>query len=106
MVILKIFGPNGSVLNNRFLLFSYYYHTIIKKNEKSTMNNRVILITGSRKGIGKYLSKYYTSKGFFVEGCSRNTPEWQLENYTHHEINVSNEKQVRQMLSSIRKRHK
>ena len=31
----------------------------------------VMIITGTRKGIGKYLAEYYTQNGFSVIGCSR-----------------------------------
>jgi 3-oxoacyl-[acyl-carrier protein] reductase len=33
--------------------------------------SKIIVITGTRKGIGKALSEYYLNKGFVVIGCSR-----------------------------------
>jgi len=66
----------------------------------------VVLITGTRKGIGRYLAEHFVSKGALVEGCSRTTPEWKLENYTHHCLDVADEAQVKAMLSSIQKRHR
>jgi 3-oxoacyl-[acyl-carrier protein] reductase len=66
---------------------------------------QVVLITGTRKGIGRYLAEHFVHKGALVEGCSRTAPEWELENYTHHCLDVANERQVRAMLSSIRKRY-
>lgn len=66
---------------------------------------QVVLITGTRKGIGRYLAEYYAGKGYIVEGCSRGTPEWECENYTHHNVDVADERQVRAMISSIGKRH-
>lgn len=65
----------------------------------------VILITGTRKGIGRHLAEHFVGKGALVEGCSRQAPDWQLENYTHHLADVTSEKDVRQMMSSIRRRH-
>ncbi|MFX0197625.1 MAG: SDR family NAD(P)-dependent oxidoreductase [Candidatus Hodarchaeota archaeon] len=67
---------------------------------------KVILITGTRKGIGRFLAEYYVGKGFLVEGCSRKPPDWDLKNYHHHITDVTNESQVKEMFSSIRERHK
>jgi 3-oxoacyl-[acyl-carrier protein] reductase len=63
------------------------------------------LITGTRKGIGRYLAEHFVRKGALVEGCSRAAPDWALENYTHHCLDVADEAQVRAMLSSIQQRH-
>lgn len=65
----------------------------------------VVLITGTRKGIGRYLAEHFVRKGAVVEGCSRNPPDWELENYMHHITGVADEKEVRAMLASIRERH-
>lgn len=65
----------------------------------------IMLITGTRKGIGRYLAEYYVQRGFIVEGCSRNAPDWTLDGYTHHCVDVTDEVHVRNMLDSIRKRH-
>ena len=68
-------------------------------------NNKSILITGSRKGIGKYLAQYYAAKGYLVFGCSRGDADFTLENYHHFCVDVANENQVKEMFSSIRKTH-
>lgn len=65
----------------------------------------VVLITGTRKGIGKYLVEHFISKGYLVEGCSRTEPDWNLAQYTHHCVDVSDEQEVKKMLNSIDKRH-
>lgn len=65
----------------------------------------VILITGTRKGIGKYLVEYYVGRGWLVEGCSREEADWTLPGYTHHCTDVADENGVRTMLASIRDRH-
>lgn len=65
----------------------------------------VVLITGTRKGIGRYLAEHFVRKGAIVEGCSREAPDWELPNYTHHCLDVANEVQVKNLLSSIQKRH-
>lgn len=69
------------------------------------MENQVVLITGTRKGIGEYLAHHFVEKGARVEGCSRKPPEWSLENYTHHCLDVSDEAAVKAMVKDAYKRH-
>lgn len=67
--------------------------------------SEVMLITGTRKGIGKFLAEYYAQRGFLVEGCSRKPPEWELEGYHHHRTDIADESQVKELFTAIRKRH-
>ena len=70
------------------------------------MKNRpVTLITGSRKGIGRYLVGHYVKLGHTVIGCSRGSPDWREENYTHYELDVTNEKQVQGLFVEIASKH-
>ncbi len=64
---------------------------------------RVILITGTRKGIGRYLVEYYLEKGFRVIGCSRKPVDWNFEDYRHFCLDVSDEAKVKQMFTEVRK---
>lgn len=68
-------------------------------------SSQVALITGTSKGIGHFLVRHFLGKGALVEGCSRTSPQWELENYMHHLVDVQDEMQVKAMLSSIRRRH-
>ncbi len=65
----------------------------------------ITLITGTRKGIGKFLSEHYVAQGHCVIGCSRGAPDWELENYEHFECDVSDEAAVKRMFSAIRRNH-
>ena len=65
-----------------------------------------MLITGTRKGIGKYLVEYYVKKGFQVIGCSRGPFEYELDNYQHFCLDVSDEINVKKMFSEINKTYK
>lgn len=67
------------------------------------MKNKIIVITGTRKGIGKELSLYYLKKGHIVCGCSRGISSIEHENYRHFELDVSNESQVVSMIRTIKK---
>lgn len=67
----------------------------------------VVLVTGTSKGIGRHLAEHFLQRGALVEGCSRSEPDWESDTgrYTHHCLDVTDERQVRSMLSSIQKRH-
>jgi len=69
------------------------------------MNNKVMLITGARKGIGRFLAEYYLSKGYIVAGCSREDSDLLHENYDHHCLDVGNEISVKRMVSAISKKY-
>lgn len=69
------------------------------------MDQTVILITGTRKGIGKELVAHYTQAGYTVIGCSREANNFSAPNYTHYTLDVSDEKAVKAMFSEIRKKY-
>jgi 3-oxoacyl-[acyl-carrier protein] reductase len=61
-----------------------------------------ILITGSRKGIGRYLSEMFLERGYNVFGCSRTDCDLNHVNYHHFIVDVSDENQVKGMFKKIR----
>lgn len=65
--------------------------------------SRVIIITGTRKGIGKELSHYYLNNNDIVIGCSRGESTISHENYRHFVLDVSDEKSVVHMIRSVKK---
>jgi 3-oxoacyl-[acyl-carrier protein] reductase len=67
------------------------------------MDSPVTLITGARKGIGRFLAERYAAAGHRVVGFSRSAPEWSAPNYTHHLADVADEKAVKNVFSEIRK---
>ncbi|MBQ9478427.1 MAG: SDR family oxidoreductase [Selenomonadaceae bacterium] len=66
---------------------------------------RVILITGTRKGIGRALAEHFLTLGDVVIGCSRSAPDWTHDNYQHFELDVGDEPKVLEMFNAIRKTH-
>ena len=68
--------------------------------------NRVMLITGTRKGIGKYLVEYYIKKGLEVIGCSREPVDYKFKNYKHFCLDVSDEVKAKKIFAEIRKVYK
>jgi 3-oxoacyl-[acyl-carrier protein] reductase len=65
--------------------------------------NKVVLITGTRKGIGRALVEHYAGSGCHVIGCSRSPFEGELPNYRHYCLDVGDEPAVKKMFSEIRK---
>ncbi len=65
----------------------------------------VVLITGSRKGIGRHLAEHFLARGASVVGCSRAAADWAHERYTHHEVDVTDEAAVKALLAAIGQRH-
>ncbi len=68
--------------------------------------NKTILITGTSRGIGKYLAEYYVHKGYKVAGCSRSPAGFKDKNYFHYKIDVSDEKQVKYMVLDVARKCK
>ncbi|HEB50695.1 MAG TPA: SDR family oxidoreductase [Desulfobulbus sp.] len=66
---------------------------------------RAILITGTRKGIGRYLVDHYLRQGFAVFGCARGPMESAPQGYRHFQVDVTDETGVREMLRVIRADH-
>ena len=64
-------------------------------------NLKSILITGTSRGIGKYLAEYYLAKGYKIFGCSRSKNKINDKNYTHFSLDISNELNVKAMFSDI-----
>jgi 3-oxoacyl-[acyl-carrier protein] reductase len=62
-----------------------------------------MVITGTRKGIGRYLAEYYLEKGFRVAGCSRESSDLQSESYKHYCLDVADEPAVIRMIRDVTK---
>lgn len=64
----------------------------------------VALVTGARKGIGRYLAEHLLARGYQVEGCSRGPADWEAEGYRHHELDVADEGAVKALFADIQRR--
>ncbi|HEX4796139.1 MAG TPA: SDR family oxidoreductase [Humisphaera sp.] len=65
---------------------------------------QVLVITGTRKGIGRYLSEYYLEQGWTVAGCSREESDLRHDRYVHYCLDVADEAGVKQMMFDLQKR--
>jgi len=68
----------------------------------SDTDSAVMLITGTRKGIGRDLAEHYLERGWVVVGCSRGDSDLQHERYLHFNADVSDEAAVKPIIAAIR----
>jgi 3-oxoacyl-[acyl-carrier protein] reductase len=67
------------------------------------IDKKVMLVTGSRKGIGRRIAEIYVEKGYLVIGCSRGPAEFSNEFYVHYELDVADELKVKSLFRDIRR---
>jgi 3-oxoacyl-[acyl-carrier protein] reductase len=65
----------------------------------------IFFITGTRKGIGRYLAEYYLNEGHLVLGCSRNDTDLKHQNYEHFKIDISNEKEINRIIGEVKSKY-
>lgn len=65
--------------------------------------DKVIAITGTRKGIGLYLVEQYLERGWTVVGCSRGASDLKHDRYKHYELDVADERAVAKMMQDVRR---
>lgn len=70
-----------------------------------TGDGRVMVVTGARKGIGRYLCEHYLEKGWAVAGCSRDVSDLTHERYSHYCLDVADEPAVKRMVMRVGKDH-
>lgn len=69
-------------------------------------DREVMIITGTRKGIGRYLAEYYIDKGYIVVGCSRGESTLESNSYEHSCLDVADETAVRKMVNTVYQKYK
>jgi 3-oxoacyl-[acyl-carrier protein] reductase len=70
-------------------------------------DKRVVLITGTSRGIGKYLAEHYLAQGDYVIGCSRAESTLEaVEHYLHFQLDVSDEPSVKRMFAEINRTYR
>lgn len=62
---------------------------------------RRMVITGTRKGLGKHLVEHYSHSGWEVIGCSRQSVDYTYPNYRHFCLDVADEAAVGEMFAEI-----
>ena len=64
-----------------------------------------IFITGTSRGIGKDLTKFYIKDGHFVYGCSRTRSGLKHKNYFHKKIDIKNDKKMLTWLKRLKEKN-
>jgi len=68
-------------------------------------NKRIVLITGTSRGIGQGLAAHFLAAGDVVCGCSRGPAVLRHKRYEHFEVDVTAEKTVVTMVREVVRRH-
>ncbi|HEX8138289.1 MAG TPA: SDR family oxidoreductase [Pyrinomonadaceae bacterium] len=69
---------------------------------KQENDKPVMLITGTSRGIGKYLVEHYLARDFCVIGCSRSPATHEpVGGYQHFQLDVSDEVAVKMLFAEI-----
>lgn len=61
-----------------------------------------MIITGTSRGIGNYLARYYSENGYRVVGFSRGDVDLSRPSYRHFPVSVSDEADVKKAFKAIR----
>lgn len=69
------------------------------------MDPKVIIITGTSKGIGKFLAGHFLAQGWIVAGCSRGPSTLGHAAYRHTSLDVGDEAEVAAMVRSVAGEH-
>jgi 3-oxoacyl-[acyl-carrier protein] reductase len=67
------------------------------------LDREVVLVTGARKGIGRFLAEHFGRRGALVVGCSRKAADWSCDNVVHRAADVTKEAEVRELVSAIQR---
>lgn len=66
------------------------------------MDQKVVIITGTSRGLGRSLAEHYLVNNCQVAGCSRSECSIYHDSYSHTNLDLSNEKEVRTWIRNIR----
>jgi 3-oxoacyl-[acyl-carrier protein] reductase len=64
---------------------------------------KVVIVTGSSRGLGRALSEYLLNKGYLVYGVSKSQSELVHPGYTHFSLDVTEHDEVQEFFKVLRK---
>ena len=67
--------------------------------------NSVVVVTGTSRGIGRYLAEVYLERGLAVYGCARGPASIEHPRYFHTEGSVADEETAQALCGAARRRH-
>lgn len=65
----------------------------------------VVLVTGARRGIGRFLAEHFANQGALVVGCGRSDAEWTHDRIDYRVADVSREADVTSLFAHVRRTH-
>lgn len=71
---------------------------------RSLTDQQVMVVTGTSRGIGRYLAANYADQGWMVVGCARSESDFDHPNYDHTQVDITDEKQVIKWISRSAKK--
>jgi 3-oxoacyl-[acyl-carrier protein] reductase len=71
----------------------------------SELEGRVVLVTGARTGLGRYLAEHFLGGGARVVGCSRSGSDLAHPDYLDVRADVGAEEAVKELFLAVRRRH-
>lgn len=79
---------------------------MMSQAEQTVLHEPVMVITGTSKGIGTGIARYFLANGYRVAGCSRGGATIEHDRYFHSPVDVSSEEQVRSWVRAVKQRYK
>jgi 3-oxoacyl-[acyl-carrier protein] reductase len=73
--------------------------------ETNKQKRPVMVITGTSKGVGNEVARYFLINGYSVAGCSRGESTIENDNYLHSQVDISDEKQVQSWVRTLKKKY-
>jgi 3-oxoacyl-[acyl-carrier protein] reductase len=67
--------------------------------------DRIVVITGTRKGLGRLLAEHFVEQGALVIGISRGEATIVHPRYEHHSADVGDDRSVRETLLAVGRSH-
>jgi len=67
------------------------------------MKERILLVTGSSRGLGRALTEDFLARGDTVVGCSRKASSLSHPNYSHYELDIADPAAVGGLFRTLRK---
>lgn len=66
---------------------------------------KILVVSGTSRGIGRGIAIYFAARGWQVCGCSRGETDLGIAGYTHTVADVTNEAQVRGWIRGVKQKH-